>query len=122
MNGRPPHRPAPIPRPRHHDCFRPTNTGTGRAPRGRRRFTSHGRFGGEGRVMPFMPFSILGVWLRGLLSIAIIAGGVALLRAWYVDSQTWRLVRVVDAAPARPAPEADREGNSDRAAAAVKVF
>jgi pimeloyl-ACP methyl ester carboxylesterase len=36
--------------------------------------------------MPFMPFNILGMWFRGLLSIAILAGGIYLLRQWYEDS------------------------------------
>jgi pimeloyl-ACP methyl ester carboxylesterase len=36
--------------------------------------------------MPFMPFSILGMWFRGLLSIAILAGGLLLLSRWYNDS------------------------------------
>ena len=31
--------------------------------------------------MPFMPFNILGIWFRGLLSIAILAGGIYLLDA-----------------------------------------
>ena len=30
--------------------------------------------------MPFMPFNILGMWFRGLLAIAILLGGLALLR------------------------------------------
>ncbi len=37
--------------------------------------------------MPFMPFHILGIWFRGLLSLAIIAGGIYALRTWYHDSQ-----------------------------------
>ncbi|WP_435008981.1 alpha/beta fold hydrolase [Tundrisphaera lichenicola] len=36
--------------------------------------------------MPFMPFNILGMWFRGLLSIAILAGGIYLLKRWYDDS------------------------------------
>jgi len=36
--------------------------------------------------MPFLPFNILGMWFRGLLSIAILAGGIELLRRWYDDS------------------------------------
>ena len=30
-----------------------------------------------------MPFNIVGIWLRGLLSIAIIAGGIYLVKRWY---------------------------------------
>ena len=36
--------------------------------------------------MFFMPFNILGMWFRGLLSIAILAGGIYLLKRWYDDS------------------------------------
>ena len=36
--------------------------------------------------MPFMPFHILGIWFRGLLSIAILAGGIYLLSRWYDES------------------------------------
>lgn len=43
--------------------------------------------------MPFMPFQILGLWFRGLLSLAIIAGGIYAFRSWYDQSQ------VVEARP-----------------------
>jgi pimeloyl-ACP methyl ester carboxylesterase len=36
--------------------------------------------------MFFMPFNILGMWFRGLLSIAILAVGIYLLYRWYDDS------------------------------------
>jgi pimeloyl-ACP methyl ester carboxylesterase len=36
--------------------------------------------------MPFMPFNIIGIWFRGLLSIAILTGGIYLLSRWYADS------------------------------------
>ena len=36
--------------------------------------------------MPFMPFNILGLWLRGLLSVAVIAGGVYLLKRWFDEA------------------------------------
>ena len=36
--------------------------------------------------MPFMPFNIIGMWFKGLLSIAVLAGGIYLLRQWYEDS------------------------------------
>jgi pimeloyl-ACP methyl ester carboxylesterase len=36
--------------------------------------------------MPFMPFNILGIWFRGLLSIAIIAAGIYLLKRWHDES------------------------------------
>ncbi len=38
--------------------------------------------------MPFMPFSILGTWFRGLLSVAVIVGGIYLLVRWYQESHT----------------------------------
>jgi len=57
--------------------------------------------------MPFMPFDILGIWLRGLLSIAILAGAVTLLRSWREHSYTW--------VPDRPAVTEARPGAPDRA-------
>jgi hypothetical protein len=40
--------------------------------------------------MPLMPFQILGIWFRGLLSIAILAGGIYLLQRWYDELlQRW---------------------------------
>jgi len=36
--------------------------------------------------MPFMPFNILGIWFRGLLSIAILAGSGYLFYRWYDES------------------------------------
>jgi pimeloyl-ACP methyl ester carboxylesterase len=56
--------------------------------------------------MPFMPFNILGIWLRGWLSIAIIAGGIYLLKRWYDDSH------VIERAPIAAGPVAD-ENESD---------
>ncbi len=38
--------------------------------------------------MLFMPFQILGVWLRGLLALALLAGGVTLLGLWYTHRET----------------------------------
>lgn len=59
--------------------------------------------------MPFLPFSILGMWLRGLLALAVLAGGLALLGAWYHDAHAWEPVR---AAAPEPAPEVrDRPGD-----------
>ena len=56
--------------------------------------------------MLFMPFNILGIWFRGLLSIAIIAGGIYLLKRWYDESHV--IVPVV-AAPTveKPLNDAD---------------
>ena len=42
--------------------------------------------------MPFMPFNILGIWFRGLLAIAIVAGGIYLLSQWYVDSHATEVI------------------------------
>lgn len=33
--------------------------------------------------MPFMPFQVLGVWLRGLLSLILLGGAIYLLTEWY---------------------------------------
>jgi pimeloyl-ACP methyl ester carboxylesterase len=33
--------------------------------------------------MPLMPFAMLGIWLRGLLALALLGGGIWLLSAWY---------------------------------------
>ena len=51
-----------------------------------------------------MPFNILGLWLRGLFSIAILAGGIYLLTRWYDDAH------VVESATAPAAVGAPREG------------
>jgi hypothetical protein len=53
--------------------------------------------------MPFMPFNILGMWFRGLLSITILAGGIYLLVRWYDDSHVIEKIQV--SAP----PEETRE-------------
>jgi hypothetical protein len=45
--------------------------------------------------MPFMPFNILGIWFRGLLAIAIIVGGIYLIKLWYNKCQVVLPVRVV---------------------------
>ncbi len=37
--------------------------------------------------MYFLPTSILGMWFRGLLAVAILAGSAWLFRSWYEDSQ-----------------------------------
>src|SRR5688572_29378125 len=38
--------------------------------------------------MLMMPFQILGLWLRGLLAVALIALGGTLLYAWYANRHT----------------------------------
>ena len=42
--------------------------------------------------MPFLPFNILGIWFRGLLSIAILGGGIYLLTRWYDDSRVTEVI------------------------------
>lgn len=48
--------------------------------------------------MPFTPFDIVWIWLRGLLAIALIVCGGLLLRYWYRESLVWVVdpVKVVD--------------------------
>jgi len=38
--------------------------------------------------MPMMPFQILGIWLRGLLAIALLGAGLYLLKEWYDSPRT----------------------------------
>src|SRR3954454_24995676 len=38
---------------------------------------------GRGRFMFFMPFQVLGVWLRGLFALGVLALGGYLLYQWY---------------------------------------
>jgi pimeloyl-ACP methyl ester carboxylesterase len=58
--------------------------------------------------MPLMPFQALGIWLRGLLAVAILAGGAGLAYAWYRDAYVWvpdRVQVVGDSpAPGQPGP------------------
>lgn len=53
--------------------------------------------------MFLMPFQVLGVWLRGLLALALLAAGITLLGLWY--GHRTALVPV----PAEQAPEAVRD-------------
>jgi hypothetical protein len=57
--------------------------------------------------MPFMPFNILGIWFRGLLAIAIIVGGIYLIKLWYNKCQVVLPVRVVSTTEAP-----DRDGDA----------
>ncbi len=57
--------------------------------------------------MPLTPFQIVGIWLRGLLAIAILAGGAWLAYAWYSDSYVWVPDRV-EVVGDRPAAGPDR--------------
>jgi pimeloyl-ACP methyl ester carboxylesterase len=58
--------------------------------------------------MPFMPFNILGLWFRGLFSIAILAGGIFLLSQWYDDSHATEVIEEpVVTAPGDPVRRLD---------------
>jgi pimeloyl-ACP methyl ester carboxylesterase len=57
--------------------------------------------------MPLIPFQILGIWLRGLLAVAILAGGAGLAYAWYRDTDVWvpdRVQVVAEPPPGEPGP------------------
>lgn len=62
--------------------------------------------------MPFMPFHILGMWFRGLLSIAIVAGGIYLLYRWYDDSHVVERAPVSAAAASVEDVRTDEDGRS----------
>jgi pimeloyl-ACP methyl ester carboxylesterase len=55
--------------------------------------------------MPFLPFDIVWIWLRGLFAIAILAGGAYLARQWYNDSHVFIPDTVVVADPPRTEPD-----------------
>ena len=55
--------------------------------------------------MFFMPFNILGMWFRGLLAVAILAGGGYLLYRWYDDSH------VVERTPIAVTSDGTRAGD-----------
>ena len=74
--------------------------------------------------MPFMSFSILGTWLRGLLSIAMIGLGIGLIRYWYQETQVSRevvLVKVDDAGRNQTVEVRDRKDRSEVAPPAGKA-
>src|SRR5690349_182339 len=63
--------------------------------------------------MPFIPSSILTMWLRGLMSVAIIAGGIFFLRQWYEQRQARETTRLPSVegepdTPRQPGQEDDR--------------
>ncbi len=73
--------------------------------------------------MPFMPFNILGIWLRGLLSIAILAGGIYLLKGWYDESTAIELaVPKGDHDPLTPEQRQERLLEAVRSGAGQRVF
>ena len=82
--------------------------------------------------MPFMPFSILAMWLRALLSVAILAGGIYLARDWYdranvpvTESQRFKDAEVqVPVVPARSTfhPEIGWNRSTAELAAAIALL
>lgn len=52
--------------------------------------------------MPFMPFQIIAIWLRGLLTLAIPVAAVVCLVWWYNDSQVVERVETVTMEAERP--------------------
>jgi pimeloyl-ACP methyl ester carboxylesterase len=68
--------------------------------------------------MLLLPFQVLGVWLRGLFALALIAVGVWLLRDWYSHRETVVRVpaseRTRDDAERRPEPGAEPPAPPDR--------
>ena len=60
--------------------------------------------------MPMMPFQILGIWFRGLLSIALLGAGIYLLRQWYEEGRPRVVERPVVAADVRDDAARDRAG------------
>jgi pimeloyl-ACP methyl ester carboxylesterase len=70
-----------------------------------------------------MPFHILGIWFRGLLAIAILAGGIVLLKRGYDDSHVVvPVVRDVPTAGARERDEAPRDRNAPAGVPGRRVF
>jgi pimeloyl-ACP methyl ester carboxylesterase len=63
--------------------------------------------------MPFLPFNILGIWFRGLLAVAILAGGLLLLKAWYDSSMILEVL-------IRPGQTPGSEAWNERVLAAVR--
>ena len=70
--------------------------------------------------MPFMPFSILGTWFRGLLSIVIVVAGSYLLIRWYNESQTVAPVRIGEIVET-PVRDTDVHGDEELAAIPVRA-
>ncbi|HEX8199758.1 MAG TPA: hypothetical protein VF590_04670, partial [Isosphaeraceae bacterium] len=67
--------------------------------------------------MPFMPFGILGMWLRGLLSLALIGLGIFLVRRGYEEARTPPRPVVVVERDAPRDPDAPRDAGERRVVA-----
>src|SRR4051812_39960347 len=61
--------------------------------------------------MPFMPFDIIWIWLRGLLSLALIGLGIYLVRDGYERCYVREIPVAARASDTRDQPEAAREGS-----------
>ena len=61
--------------------------------------------------MPFMPFSILGMWFRGLLGIVILGGAIYLLKEWYDECHFVEAVHV-DAVNLDAGSDLNRDGTA----------
>ena len=72
--------------------------------------------------MPFMPFQILGIWFRGLLSIAILAGGIYVLSRWYDESRVADPDQIVTITEPGAAPRQVRLGDAPEAATITGTF
>src|SRR6478735_7854832 len=59
--------------------------------------------------MPFMPFQILGIWFRGLLAVAILAGGIYGIWSWYDRSTVIEADPLPAAADERAKPSTGRQ-------------
>jgi len=73
--------------------------------------------------MPWTPFDLVGMWFRGLLSIAILAGGLFFARKWYEDTHVTvsDTVAVGNDRPAEPGKNRD-PARADAATPAPREF
>jgi pimeloyl-ACP methyl ester carboxylesterase len=73
--------------------------------------------------MPFMPFTILGIWFRGVLAIAIVSGGIYLLKLGYDAAHNTVPIPVVSIIERPVNPNADDSERGRTAAAPLhRVF
>src|SRR5688572_12190545 len=55
----------------------------------------------------FMPFQVLGLFLRGLLSFVLLGAGIGFLTLWYVNREQI----IIESAPASPVEEVRQAGD-----------